>query len=253
MPIDKKGNHLKVTIKYDGIILWVAFHMFDILRQISVFHQIRNISQWMWNCSFKSNFKRKHPDATVLIEETLLIKEKCWNKYKPFTAKHLFPEVWVLANILFSIIGCFVVGIKANEWICWIFCIYAILRTFELFVYQINVLLFDPIKFRGDKYKVKSATRTVLLLICNMFEYVLWFSVVYLFMIKGQMSFHENFQVIMKSVTTLANIDSPEEQFKHVSIIYVAYIESVIGIFMNIVCLARFISLLPSVEINDET
>ncbi len=31
-----------------------------------------------------------------------------------------------------------------------------------------------------------------------------------------------------------------------------AYIETVIGIFMNIVCLARFIGLLPDVKVKDE-
>lgn len=231
--VDNGNEVYKVTVKQDGIILYLAFYLFNIFRQISIFQLVRNVSHWMWSRKKKKNGSTSIP--------------------RPFTLGYLFPEVWVLANIAIAIIGCFAVALRMHEWVCCFFCIYAILRTFELFVYQINVLLFDPIKSKRSNYEVKSATRTVLLLICNMFEYVLWFSVVYLYMNKEQTSFHENFQIVMKSVTTLANIDSPEEQFKSVSIIYVAYIESVIGIFMNIVCLARFISLLPSVKINDET
>lgn len=231
----------KKSIAQDGIILWIAFHIFDILRQVSMFQQIKNVSQWLWNRSYK----KKHPTATT--EERTLY----WKEHYPFTAGFLFPEVWVLLNITLALIGCLVVGKETSEWICWIFCIYAILRTLELFVYQINVLLFDPIKSGRSRYKIKSATRTVLLLICNIIEYILWFSVVYLFMYRGHTSNVDSLHIVMESVTTLANIASPEE-FRNADIVYVAHIESVIGIFINIVCLARFISLLPPVQSIDE-
>ena len=65
------------------------------------------------------------------------------------------------------------------------------------------------------------------------------------------MSHVDSLHIVMESVTTLANIASPEE-FRNSDIVFVAYIESVIGIFMNIVCLARFISLLPPVQTIDD-
>ena len=231
----------KNNIAQDGIILWGAYHLFDFLRQVSVFQQIRNISNWLWN----RKFKKKFPKATA--EE----RSNYWKDNRPFTASFLFPEIWVLLNIALAIIGCLIVGKETPVWICWIFCVYAILRTLELFVYQINVLLFDPIKSGRAKYKIKSATRTVLLLICNIFEYILWFSVVYLFMYRGHTSNVDSLHIVMESVTTLANIASPED-FKTADIVFVAYVESVIGIFMNIVCLTRFISLLPPVQTIDE-
>lgn len=231
----------KSNIAQDGIILWGAYHLFDILRQVSIFQQIRNISKWIWN----RNYKKQFPKAST-EERSIYWKEHC-----PFTARFLFPEIWVLINITLAIIGYFTVRKETAEWICWVFCIFAIFRTFELFVYQINVLLFDPIKKGRSKYKIKSATRTVLLLICNIFEYILWFSVVYLFMYRGQESDVDRLHIVMESVSTLANIASPED-FKNADIVFVAYIESVIGIFMNIVCLARFISLLPPVQTIDE-
>lgn len=231
----------KKEIAQDGIILWGAYHLFDILRQVSIFQQVRNISLWIWN----RNYKRKFPRATS--DE----RSRYWIEHRPFTAGFLFPEVWVLLNIALALIGCSVIGKETPEWFCWAFCIYAILRTLELFIYQINVLLFDPIKSGRSKYKIKSATRTVILLICNIFEYILWFSVVYLFMYREHAFNVNRLHIIMESVSTLANIASPEE-FKSVDIIFVAYIESVIGIFMNIICLARFISLLPPVQSIDE-
>ncbi len=234
-------NDFKKTIRQDGIILWAAYHLFDVLRQVSVFQQIRNITQWLWNRNFKKNF----PKATA--EE----RNNYWKEHRPFIAGYLFPEIWVIFNITLAIIGCLVVGEETKEWVCWAFCIYAILRTFELFVYQINVLLFDPIKSGRTRYRIKSATRTVLLLICNIVEYILWFSVVYLFMYRSHMSHVDSLHIVMESVTTLANIASPEE-FRNSDIVFVAYIESVIGIFMNIVCLARFISLLPPVQTIDD-
>ena len=229
------------TIYQDGIILWGAYHLFDILRQVSAFQQIRNVSQWIW----KQKYKRRFPNATA--EE----RKDYWKENKPFTSGYLFPEIWVLSNMLLALLGCIIVGVDTNECVCWLFCVYSILRTFELFVYQINVLLFDPIKFGRARYRIKSVTRTVLLLICNIFEYILWFSVVYLFMYRGQSEAVDSLHVVMESVTTLANIASPEE-FRCADVVVVAYIEAVIGVFMNIVCLARFISLLPPVHSYDK-
>ena len=235
----------KKTIYQDGIILWLAYHLFDILRQVSVFQQIRNISKWMWIYQFK----KKNPNASK--EEY----ENAWKEHLPFTSGFLFPELWVISNILFAIVGCIVIAKTSCQIVSYIFVVYAFLRTFELFVYQINVLLFDPIKSGRTKYRIKSATRTVLLLICNIFEYILWFSVVYIFVYKTKNQNIDSLRVILESVTTLANIASPEDisdYEKGFEITIIAHIESVIGIFMNIICLARFISLLPPVQSIDK-
>lgn len=229
------------NILQDGIILWFAYHLFDVLRQISLFQQIRNISKWVWIY----RFKKKNPRTSKKEYES------AWKEHRPFVFGFLFPELWVIGNILLAIFGCIIVAKTSCQVISFIFVVYAFLRTFELFVYQINVLLFDPIKSGWIKYRIKSATRTVLLLICNIFEYILWFSVVYIFVYKAKNQNIDSLRVILESVTTLANIASPEDfsdYEKGFEITIIAYIESVIGIFMNIICLARFISLLPPVQ-----
>lgn len=229
----------------DGIILWLAYHSFDWLRQVSVFQQIRNVSKWIWN----RKFKKYHPNAS---QEEYDIE---WKEQRPFTFGYLFPELWVIVNMLLAVLGCVVVAKTSSAVISYAFVVYAFLRTFELFVYQVNVLLFDPIKSGLTKYRIKSATRMVLLLICNIFEYVLWFSVVYIFMYKTKGQNVDSLKIIFESISTVTNISSPNEfaDFeKGFDITLIAYIESVIGIFMNIVCLARFISLLPTVQTIDE-
>lgn len=236
----------KKTILQDGIILWCAYHFFDVLRQISVFQQIRNVSKWIWELKFK----KKHPNAAKSEHDT------AWKDNRPFAFGYLFPELWVIFNILLSLVGYFIVTYSMTyHAICSFFLIYAFIRTFEIFVYQINVLLFDPIKSGIAKYRIKSATRTVLLLMCNILEYVLWFSVVYLCMYKAKTPDVDSVKVVLESISTLANIASPNELSNNeigVNITLIAHIESAIGIFMNIVCLARFISLLPPVQTIDE-
>lgn len=243
----KKSDCLPRISMKDGFILWTAYHLFDTLRQVSLFQQIRNISKWLW----EYKYKKKHPNATQ--EE----HDIAWKENPPFTSSYLFPELWVIFNILLAIVGCIVVSNTSLQMVCWIFLIYALCRTFELFVYQINVLLFDPIKSGGStKYRIKSATRIVLLLICNIFEYILWFSVVYLFIHHDLRTPNiDGLRIVLESFTTLANVASPEDYVdynKDFIITLVAYVESIVGIFINIVCLARFISLLPPVQSLDE-
>lgn len=230
----------RIDVK-DGLILMVTYHIFDFLRQISIFQQIRNISRWR----FVRRFHRQNPDSG---KEEL---DKAWNESRPFVSSYLFPELWVIGNILFGICGCIVLSHTSSLWLGWVFSIYAMLRTFELFVYQINVLLFDPIKSGRASYRIKSATRMVILLICNIFEYALWFSILYMFVYISSGNEVPGGRVMLESLMTLTNITEPGEYVNPV-VISIAYVEAIIGIFLNIVCLARFISLLPPVQTVDD-
>ncbi len=244
--MNKKTDFLK-KIQDDGIVLWGAYYLFDILREVSVFQQIRRLSAWRW----KAKFKKEHPKATPLEQAS------AWEEKKPFTHCYIFPELWALSHILLAFLGCLIMAKYECVVIKYCLLFYGIARMFELFVYQVNVLLFDPIKSRLKRhtYRIKSATRTILLLICNIIEYVLWFSVVYIFIFRQSYQDVDGFRIILESVTTLANIASPEDISKYedfMEIAIIAYVESVVGVFLNIICLARFISLLPSVETVDK-
>lgn len=225
-----------VVLKKDGLIIWLIYHLFNLLRYFSLFYYIRKIGKYFYG----KICRRKKPNATQkLIDRAYII-------LKPFPNDYLFPEIWVCLHFLLAIIACVIVSHSQNSYVAIILLMYAMLRTLEIFVYQVNVLLFDPIKKGRKEYKIKSATRMVLLLLCNIIEYILWFSVMYIFFIRKNGDAKGEIDIIMSSMKILASISEPNLFNSHIVLI-IAHIESVIGVFVNILCLARFISLLPPV------
>ena len=82
-----------------------------------------------------------------------------------------------------------------------------------------------------------------------MIEYVLQFVVMFtaIELITGiqgpSVSVLDSFELFMNS--------SNLEMYRESPLFFQAYIETIIGIFMNIVCLARFIGALPEVKTKD--
>lgn len=225
----------------DSLILWFAYHLFDALRQVSLFQQIRNIAK---RCFFL-RFKRRHAGATNEAADI------AWRSSQPFVTSYTFSDLWVIIHLILGLAACFIVAHSSLMWLRWLFVIYAVLRTFEIFVYQINVLLFDPIKVGRANYRIKSATRMILLLLCNIVEYILWFSVIYLFVFRNSGSEVSAMEMIHESFLIISNNARPEE-IPNSFVAAIGYVEFVLGMFMNILCLARFISLLPAVQQVDD-
>ena len=236
----KKSDCLPRIGNDDGFVLWTVYHLFDTLRQVSLFQQIRNFSRLLW----KEKFKHAHSDAS---EEDM---ENAWKTSRPFVTKYLFSEIWVVSHLLLGILCILIMVYTPYLWLGYIVLGYAMLRSFEIFVYHVNVLLFDPLQVGVDNYRIKSATRMIILLFCNIAEYVLWFSAIYIVVFRLDNEDIMGKHVLTRSIMTLANISDPNEYINW-KIAIVANIESIIGIFMNIVCLARFISILPSVQTVD--
>lgn len=234
---DKKTDCLPRIGINDGFILWAVYYLFDALRQVSLFQQIRNIYSYTW----KKKYKQSHPDVS---KEDM---ENTWKTSRPFVTKYLFSEIWVVAHLLLGVLCCLIMIYTQYVWLGYIILGYAMLRSFEIFVYHVNVLLFDPLKAGVGNYKIKSATRMIILLFCNIAEYILWFSVIYIVVLRLDNEDIMGKHILTRSIMTLANIADPNDYINW-KIAIVANIESVIGIFMNIVCLARFISILPSVQ-----
>ena len=91
------------------------------------------------------------------------------------------------------------------------------------------------------------SNQLLLLLLCNMFEYILCFSIVYLFFIPDLMS-SNYWQSFAYSMSAFLNLNiSGIDDLPH-AIVKVVRIESILGIFMNLICIARFINLLPDVN-----
>lgn len=231
------------TLKNNGFIVSVTCNIFNCLRQVSLFQQVRNITRGLWMFLHRTELQGKsYAEKRQLFAET-----------KPFTNSYIFPELWVLGNI---VIGIIIYTLLANylmpRALGWGFVVLAILRAFEIIVYHVNVLLFDPLiaAFGNQQYAIKSATRMLLLLFCNMLEYVICFGIVYLFFLPTMDAAY--WQSFALSVSAFLNINMEGINSIPNTLISVVRIESILGVFMNLICIARFINMLPSVNTIDK-
>lgn len=212
-----------------GIIVLATCFFFNILRYISVFQWVRSANNRI--CAHR----HKSPKDS-------------------FIGGYHFPEIWVLCNITCGImVYALMVNFQLPKVLGAIFVAFAIMRAFEIMVYHVNVLLFDPLmtEARGEKYAIKSPVRMLLLLLINMAEYVLCFSIVYLFFVPEAVNF-DYWQSFTLSTSAFLNIGLPENNTSPEIIVRIARIETILGVFMNLICIARFINMLPSVNSLDK-
>lgn len=226
--------------KDQGFIVQSCFVLFYILERISLFFWIR----WIVG---------RHDKA----------KES-------FVFSYIFPEIWVVGNMIIAILSRTIVQNTTTRWVLIILSLYAVERTFEMLVYQINVLFFHKLNNvfleekeqtknennngtgqnkNGQGYQIKSATRTVILLIFNIVEYILQFAVIFSAVgsLLGIQQMHigltESFLIFMNlgDLTTFSNHPT----------VCIAFMETLIGLFMNILCIAYFIGMLPTVRMKE--
>lgn len=228
-------------IRNNGFILALTCWIFDVLRQVSLFQQVKNISKWIWTKHHRIRIK------DLSLDE----QEKYFKKHKPLTHTYLFPELWVIGNAIFGmIVYCLMACKMLPDFIGGVCVVLGCLRMFEILVYHINVMLFDPIINSQNNYAIKSATRMLILLLINMLEYVLYFSIVYLFFIPENLDI-SYWQIFSMSVSAFMNIDMPSIIESPNAIMILVRFESVLGVFMNLICIARVIGMLPSVRTKD--
>jgi len=187
-------------------------YIFDKLRWLSLFHPIRNI--------FPS------------IEKS-----------------YGFVEIWVLFNLSCSIVFLFISSSKNILWWEIILLSFAVLRIFEIFIYQINVLLFDQYRL-GEKYELRGVERIIILLLINYIEILFWFALLY-----------RNFHFAFRSKYTILNSFWGSLYFSLVTMSTLGYgditpithfgeilniVQTLLGLFMALLIIARFNSLLPT-------
>lgn len=233
----------KITYKHDGIILCTFYYVFRVLSYISLFSLVRLI---LGDLVQKCAYFFKHPNASK--QE---YKDFRNVRLNPFFYSSLFSEIWVIFNLIMSITASLIMTPHLNPSLSIALCVYAVWRSFDIFVYQVNVLLFDPIRVGRDQYRIKSTTRMILMLIINFAEYIFWFSTIYLFVSISNCQDITYVHIISFNIfTNISNIHNLPDFEK---LLIIGHIESIIGLFMNLVCLARFISMLPPVKsLKDE-
>ena len=133
---------------------------------------------------------------------------------------------------------------------------YAILRVFEVIIYQLNVLFFDPYRAekRGEVYKIKSPTRMVILLLHNYVEVMFWYAaiIIALVQISGNQLGATWGEYVRSNILCIATFNSSMiedivgEMYPKLS--NIVFLQIISGIIMTIISLARFIGIMPSVE-----
>ena len=165
-----------------------------------------------------------------------------------------FVEKWVIFNLLLVIFGSFITYKFKISTFSIILSIYGLLRVFEIIIYQINVMLFDPYRanLKGKVYKIKSPTRIVVLLFHNYVEIIFWYSVFHLTTsLLLNISFDYSWgHFIKSSVLCFTTFDVQHHTGVSISklISRLAFWEVITGIIMTLISLARFIGMLPEVE-----
>jgi hypothetical protein len=195
--------------------MWATF--FGLLGKISVFVAVRAIIPWL-----------RHPDRAYVA-----------------------VEVWVLAHTTLALLATVLVYHLGDLWFLRVLLLYGALRVFEITVYQVNVLFFDEWRAvkAGRPYALRGYRRIVLLLLHNYAEILFWFMAVLVALYQSaslSLTDASPFGIFSAGIGLMtaysAGAATPQDMFAAT----VLAVQSLIGIFMTLLTLARFVSLLPT-------
>jgi len=178
----------------------------------------------------------------------------------PSTKTGVFSEAWALGHVFLSVLSVPAVLYIQNYYVGLFIAVYALLRVFEVVVYQTNVLLFDEYRATkaGRDYALHGYRRMVVLLMQNYFEIIFWFAAQYIFF-NGLFSFsvegsHESvFGAIYTSFVVMTSFGYYNVTPLGVLAYSLVIGQAMIGLFMTLLSLARFIGLIPTPKSRDIT
>jgi hypothetical protein len=157
-------------------------------------------------------------------------------------------ELWVVGNLILALSFAIYSSISPYTVMTKIFMWYGIIRIFEITIYQINVLFFDKLRCskRNTDYKIEGYIRIVLLILQNCIEIILWFCVIISYNIPEIGDINRNFpELLINSFSNFTGFGLCELAPTTIETMSWMWAESVIGLFMLILVLARFIGILP--------
>lgn len=162
-----------------------------------------------------------------------------------------FSEKWVVVHTILSILAA-IITLRLNIMILSEIIVgYAIIRIFEIIIYQINVLLFHPYKAMvvdgKGKYTLQNPYRSVVLLGHNLVEIIFWFKAVSGYM---QMTRIPLIQALMENTIRIFTFSYEKLPGQPVALQYVIFAEVLCGMILVVVSLAKFIGELPHVNLK---
>jgi hypothetical protein len=179
-------------------------------------------------------------------------------KLAPSLITARFVDAWVLSHLVISMMAVIVAVKCPYPSVGYVLMGYGFLRTFEIVVYQTNVLLFDEYRVvkAGGEYHLEGYRRIVLLLLHNYFEIILWLACTYTIMAsdfehKWPMGTGTIFGGIYSSFITMTTFGDFDLIPKTTLAAFVLLFHATVGLFMTLLSLARFISLIPAPKTRD--
>jgi hypothetical protein len=180
-------------------------------------------------------------------------------KLAPQLMSARFVDAWVMGHVAVALVAVFAVDrLGPHSIVSTALVIYGLVRVFEIAVYQVNVLLFDEYRAvrAGRRYALHGYRRIILLLIHNYVEIILWLACTYaLFSADFVHKWEGGARTMLGSIyssfitmTTFGDFDLlPNSNLAAVILIF----HSTVGLFMTLLSLARFISLIPEPDTRD--
>lgn len=179
-------------------------------------------------------------------------------KFLPSAITSRFVDIWVLSHLVLSMVAVIVAAYSPYPLFGYLFMAYGFLRTFEIVVYQTNVLLFDEYRVvkAGGEYHLEGYRRIVLLLLHNYLEIILWLACTYTVMgtdfdHKWQSGTGTVLGGIYSSFITMTTFGEFDLLPKTSVAAFVLLFHATVGLFMTLLSLARFISLIPAPKTRD--
>jgi hypothetical protein len=166
---------------------------------------------------------------------------------------------WALSNFVLAILAATAAPFVTCLWGKVFLVGYSLLRVFEIAIYQINVLIFDGYRAQKENklYKLRGYRRLVVLLLQNYTEIVFWFAAIYValstnFDFRIQDTANSFFGGIYSSFIVMTTFGDPNVVPKNLWAASLILYQSVIGLFMTLLSLARFIAFIPKPKSSDE-
>ncbi len=171
-----------------------------------------------------------------------------------YEISYFFVDCWVLGWFACAVLSSFIVIELYHPYLYAAIIIVSSIRILEMITYQMNVLMFHPRSSKGIS-PLRGYRRSIILVIINYFEIIFWFTAYYLISrISGYISI-EQFSILTvfrESLLFMVGNSTNAFTFNSLCPLVLATLQNVIGLFMTIVVLAHFVSLLPRRPTLDE-
>lgn len=167
-------------------------------------------------------------------------------------------EAWVVVHTVLGLCAALLAYSGTTSPLLTILLLYGGLRVFEIVVTQANVLLFDEwrARRRGDSFALRGYRRILLLLLHNYAEVVLWF-------VAALLAFNGRSWVVLDDAslsatlraTLLSMVAFSMEGVRPLKPFAAAFltVQSLVGVFMTLLTLGRFLSLMPTPATQEPT